>query len=368
MLIGGLGGGLVGAMVGFSMTNTRSAQAAAAQADQNTPATQVEADDDPVVQAVQRVAPAVVTVINTLDSDTLSTQFGQQPLPFGAPEQRQNPQGSGSGVIISEDGYIVTNNHVVEGAESLEVIFADGSRHDATLVGTDPFSDLAVIKVDDPVPAVATLGDSDALLPGQRAIAIGSPLGTFKNTVTAGVISALDRSVGTQEGLIQTDAAINQGNSGGPLINDAGEVIGINTLVVRGAGMYGAQAEGLGFAVPSATVTTVSEQLIEHGEVERLYLGIEYVLLTPDIAAQFGIEQTSGAYVQRVSQSGPASEAGLRRGDVITAVAGQTIDEENTLTSLIMEHSVGEEVELTVLRDGEETAITITLGERPDTL
>jgi 2-alkenal reductase len=164
-------------------------------------------------------------------------------------------------VIISSKGYILTNNHVIENEKKLQVIFSDGSRRDARLVGGDSFSDLAVIQVQGTVPAVAAFGDSNALLPGQEVLAIGSPLGDFKNSVTAGVVSAVHRSVGPQEDLIQTDAAINHGNSGGPLIDEAGEVIGINTLVVRSDGTIGDQVEGLGFAIPSATAKTVSDRM-----------------------------------------------------------------------------------------------------------
>src|SRR5262249_39607326 len=167
----------------------------------------------------KQASPAVVTVINTLRPDAQQNELQQNPFPFPQPQQPQRqPRASGSGVIISSDGYVVTNNHVVESAQSLAVIFADGSRHEATLVGTDPLVDLAVIRVKDAVPGVAALGDSTILQPGETVIAIGSPLGDFKNSVTVGVVSALNRSVpgSGQEGLIQTDAAINHGNSGGP--------------------------------------------------------------------------------------------------------------------------------------------------------
>ena len=221
-------------------TATQPAQPAASAAGAAT----VDASDT-AVEAVQLVGPAVVTVLNR----------GQQGM------------GSGSGVIFSQDGYILTNNHVVEGASALAVVFADSSRREAKLIGTDPLNDVAVIKVEGSVPAVAMLGDSAALQPGETVLAIGSPLGNFRNTVTAGVVSALNRSVGSMEGLIQTDAAINSGNSGGPLINLAGEVVGINTLVVRGdSNDYSSSAapvEGLGFSVPSSIFRSVMRWVID---------------------------------------------------------------------------------------------------------
>jgi 2-alkenal reductase len=371
MLVGSaLGGGAVGGVVGWQAAHSQTAQAApaptAAAATTAAPANLLS--NDSTVAAVKKAAPAVVTVVNTLNDQATPNQLQEIPSPFGdgAPERPHAPnKASGSGVIISNDGYIVTNNHVIDQAKSLDVIYADGSRHMATLVGADAFSDLAVIKISDPVPAVAALGDSEALQPGETVVAIGSPLGNFKNTVTAGVVSALHRSLGNREGLLQTDAAINHGNSGGPLINTRGEVVGINTLVVRGDGTLGDQAEGLGFAIPSATVRTVTDQLIAHGKVERPFLGVTPQMLDPDIAAQLGTEQTKGALIMQVEPGTPADKAGLREGDVVTALNGQPIDEQHTLIASLANHRIGEQIELTVLRDGQTQTIKVTLGERP---
>ena len=211
-----------------------------------------------VVDAVRKAKPAVVTVINRMQA---RRGF------FGS-----SSTASGSGVIVDAKGYVVTNYHVVEGEQSLQVIFSDGSKTSATVMGTDSVADLAVIKVEGKVPAVAELGDSGAVEPGQIAIAIGSPLGDFRGTVTVGVVSALDRTVGQQQGLIQTDAAINNGNSGGPLLNSLGQVIGINTLVVRSTNS-GNVAEGLGFAIPSNSVRDIMNELITKGKVVYPYLG-----------------------------------------------------------------------------------------------
>jgi serine protease Do len=303
------------------------------------------------------VKPAVVTVINTLPP-----QRGY----FG---QILEPQASGSGVFISAEGYVVTNNHVVEDSQSLEVIYADGTKVTATLVGADVFSDLAVLKVQGEVPATAELGDSAALVPGEPVIAIGSPLGDFKGTVTVGVVSALDRrlEVGgglTMEGLIQTDAAINQGNSGGPLVNALGQIVGINTAIVRGSAGSSAVAEGLGFAIPSDVVREVSTQLIEDGQVRRPYLGVEWVSLTPRLAAAYNLPVEFGAYVEAIQPGSPADRGGLRPGDIITHFDDQAIDEENNMLTILMRFDPGAQVQVTVVREGAEVTMDVTLGTR----
>ncbi len=324
-----------------------------------------QTSDMPVVAAVQHVSPAVVTVVNTLASGSQSSG-----LPFQVPGQQngQPRRSSGSGVIISPDGYILTNNHVIEGQQSLSVILFDGSRRDATLVGADPLMDLAVLKVGGEVPGVATLGDSDALQPGETVIAIGSPLGDFRNTVTVGVVSALNRSIGgdAPEGLIQTDAAINSGNSGGPLINLRGEVVGINTLVVRGSGLGSAPAEGLGFAVPSTTAKRVSDQLIANGKVVYPYLGVRFGTIDAMLALDNNLPVSAGALIAAVESGGPAAQAGLRAGDIITGVGGTKLGQSQSLRSLLLEYQPGDTITLDVLRDGKPLSLDITLGTRPD--
>lgn len=323
----------------------------------------------PVVEAVQKVSPAVVTVVNTLASGSQGSPLLGD-LPFPLPDQPGGPvrRGSGSGVIISQDGYILTNNHVIEGHRSLSVIFYDGSRRDARLVGADPLMDLAVLKVDGPVPGVAVFGDSDALQPGETVIAIGSPLGDFRNTVTVGVVSALNRSLGANapEGLIQTDAAINSGNSGGPLINLRGEVVGINTLVVRGSGLGAAPVEGLGFAVPSSIAKRVSEQLIANGKVVYPFLGVRFGTIDAIMALDNNLPVNAGALIAAVEPGGPAARAGLQAGDIVTKVNGKPIGPGQSLRALLLEYKPGDVVTLDVLRDGKQLSLNVTLGTRPE--
>ncbi|MGB8252430.1 MAG: trypsin-like peptidase domain-containing protein [Anaerolineaceae bacterium] len=260
-----------------------------------------------IVDAVQHVGPAVVTVTGTIPGQM--TFFGQS----------SDATVSGSGLFISDQGYILTNNHVVEGTQDIQVILSDGQQEKATIVGTDQYSDVAVLKTDGKVPAVATLGNSDILTPGETVIAIGSPLGDFKNTVTVGVVSATGRSIDTGSGyqienLIQTDAAINQGNSGGPLVNLAGQVIGINTLIVRNSGT-GAVAEGLGFAIPINTAQAVASQIMQKGFFARPYIGINYQSITPDIASAYNLPVQWGVYISKIAPGSPASEANLQVGE-----------------------------------------------------
>ena len=308
-----------------------------------------------ITEAVQNVGPAVVTVVATVP--------GQQTF-FG---YSGDSTSTGSGIFISSDGYILTNNHVIEGGKSYQIIYSDGSQNDASLVGTDQYSDLAVLKVSDNVPAIATLGNSDALNPGETVIAIGSPLGDFKNTVTVGVVSATGRSIDSGsgysiDGLIQTDAAINQGNSGGPLVNLAGEVVAINTLIVRSTGT-GTVAEGLGFAIPINTARVISEQLIQNGFVSRPYLGISYQPISPRVAAVYRLPVQYGVYITDIYANSPASQAGLRIGDIITAIDNTNLDDTHEYLNILFQYSAGDSVTLTVNRSGKSIQVQVTLGE-----
>ena len=308
-----------------------------------------------ITQAVQNVSSAVVTVVGTIPGQ--NTFFG----PTG------DQTVSGSGVFISKEGYLLTNNHVVEGTQEVSIVLSDGTQEKATIVGTDLYSDLAVLKTDGKVPAVATLGNSDVLNPGETVIAIGSPLGDFKNTVTVGVVSATGRSIDTGqgyqiEGLIQTDAAINQGNSGGPLLNLAGQVVGINSLVVRSTGT-GAVAEGLGFAIPVNTARAVAEQIMSKGYFSRPYLGVRFQSITPRVAAYYNLPVQWGVYVTDVTSGSPADKAGIQTGDIITKVGDTALDETHSYINVLFQYKPGDQVTIEVVRDNKTLQFQVTLGE-----
>ncbi len=303
------------------------------------------------VEVVERVNDAVVTVIN---EQTVSGLGQLQPV------------GSGTGFIIDDQGHVVTNWHVVTGGQEFLVILANGERRPATLVGADQVSDLAVVQMEGDVPAIVPLGDSDLAKPGQPVLAIGSPLGSFTNTVTQGIVSATGRDFpgsSNYTNLIQHDAAINPGNSGGPLFNFSGEVIGVNTL---GIPMQNGQpVQGLFFAIPSNTVKKITDELIAQGRVIYPFFGISFQTVTWDIAAQLNLPVDHGVLVIEVPSDGPAARAGIRPGDVIVAINGKPVDQKNSFSELLFEHRPGETITVTINRDGEEMTVDVTLAERP---
>ncbi len=308
-----------------------------------------------ITQVVENVQQAVVTVVGTTSGQM--TFFGYS----------GDSTVSGSGVIITQDGYILTNNHVVEDTAELTVILSDGTELGAALVNTDSFADLAVLKVEGDMPGVAVLGDSDNLKPGETVIAIGSPLGDFRNSVTVGVVSATGRSLDTgngyeMENLIQTDAAINSGNSGGPLVNLAGEVVGINSAVVRGSSTS-AIAEGLGFAVPSNTAELISRQIISKGYFARPYMGVSIQQIDPSTAARYSLPVEWGAYVTRVGSGSPAENTGIRQGDIIVRMGDQTIDEDTQFVNALFTYSPGDTVEVEIVRNSEHITVQVALTE-----
>jgi serine protease Do len=274
-------------------------------------------------------------------------------------------KGSGSGVIYSKDGLIATNNHVVEGAQEIVVSLADGTTYNGKVLGTDPTTDLAVVKIDAKNPlTVAEFGDSDSLMVGEPAIAIGNPLGMeFRGSVTAGVISALNRSVDVGERrfkLIQTDAAINPGNSGGALVNADGQVIGINSAKIAASGV-----EGIGFAIPINEAKPILEELAKNGRVARPYLGVS--LIDEDTAKRFGIglDLRGGLFVAKLFQDGPAYKAGIRPNDIITKFNGKSVKSVADLRELLNKCKIGDQVPVTVLRGDEEVDRVVTLTEMP---
>ena len=308
-----------------------------------------------ITQSVQKVGPAVVTVVGTIPGQ--NTFFG----PTG------DQTVSGTGFFITDQGFILTNNHVVEGTKEVTIVLSDGTEQKASIVGTDLYSDIAVLKTDGKVPAVAKLGNSDVLQPGESVIAIGSPLGNFKNTVTVGVVSATGRSIDTGKGyqiedLIQTDAAINHGNSGGPLVNLVGEVVGINTLVVRNTNS-GDVAEGLGFAIPVNTAQAVAQQIIDKGYFARPYMGISFQPVNPQIAAVYNLPAQWGVYVTRVAQNSPAQQAGLQEGDIITKLGDVALDETHSYVNTLFTFQHGDQINLDVVRENKTMQLQLTLGE-----
>ena len=331
--------------------------------------TAVYSSDEKInVDVFEKVHPAVVNIATT----TLGMNFWMEVIPR---------QGQGSGFIIDRRGYILTNNHVVAKAQKLTVTMASGKKIDATLVGRDPRTDLAVIRIPPgDVEVVATLGDSDTLLPGRKAIAIGNPFG-LSHTLTTGIISALHRSIRTEDGneiedLIQTDAAINPGNSGGPLLDSNGHVIGINTAIFSLSGGY----QGIGFAIPINLARRVATKLITSGRVARPWLGISGLSLSPSLSEGLGIEVSSGVLVVQVVRGGPAHQAGLRGGnrevvirgirlrlggDIITDINGIAVNDMKQLVQHVEQMEVGQGADLQVLRKGFSKRIRVTLSERP---
>ncbi|MDO9546477.1 MAG: trypsin-like peptidase domain-containing protein [Pelolinea sp.] len=309
-----------------------------------------------ITKVVEHVEPAVVTVVGEIP--------GQQTF-FGYSGDQQV---SGSGFIISRDGFIVTNNHVIENANVVSVILSDGTELAAEIISTDIFADLAVLKVDGSMPGVAVFGDSDKLKPGETVVAIGSPLGDFRNSVTSGVISATGRMIDSgngyeMENLIQTDAAINSGNSGGPLVNLAGEIIGVNTLVIRGNNTGSAAAEGLGFAIPSNTVLLISQQIIDNGYFARPYLGVQVQHINPTISKRYDLSVEWGAYITKVGNNTPAARSGLRAGDIIVRVGDVVLDGDTVFVNALFNFQPGDNIEIEVVRDAKREVFRADLIE-----
>ncbi len=292
------------------------------------------------------------------------TPSPEGPNRFQEPQQKNRVVGQGSGFIFSEDGYILTNNHVVGDADKVTVKLLDGREFTAKTIGADPHSDVAVIKIDDKNLPVLALGDSDAIEVGEWVVAIGNPFG-LSHTLTVGVVSAKGRSsvgIADYENFIQTDAAINPGNSGGPLVDLDGKVIGMNTAIFSRSGGY----MGIGFAIPINMAKAIMDQLIQTGSVTRGYLGIVIQNLTPDLAKSFGLEDHKGILVAEVSKDSPAEEAGLKQGDVIVEFEGKPVDEIGPFRNRVALKAPGSKGKITVLRDGERQTLAITIGKLPE--
>jgi serine protease DegQ len=327
-----------------------------------------EGRGDSYYEAVRRATPSVVNVFTSkevraprnplLDDPLFRRFFGDQ-----FPDETQRATSLGSGVIISANGYILTNNHVVEAADEIEVLLPDGTKLRARAVGNDPETDLAVLRVNaDKLPAIG-LGSSDTLRVGDIVLAIGNPFGVGQ-TVTSGIVSALGRAglgINTFENFIQTDAAINPGNSGGALIDTRGRLIGINTAIYSRSG----GSMGIGFAIPVSTAKMVMDQLIKTGSVTRGWVGVEMQEITPAIAESFGLENTQGVIIAGVPRGGPADKAGVKPGDVLLEIEGKPVADPQSMLNLVASLAPGSTATMKIRRQGRIMEVKVIVGRRP---
>jgi serine protease Do len=369
LMVGSLAGGLVLAQSGRA-TTPASAPAATVQSPEIVGPMVPSTGFSPIVK---KTGPSVVSITSTSirkagdDGDSLSQLFRGFPG-FEVPDNPQprmprKQQAAGSGVIMTSDGYILTNHHVVDSATKVHVVLADKREFDAKVVGTDSDADIAVIKVDATGLPAVTIGDSSRVEVGDVALAIGNPFG-LGQTVTMGIISALGRTglgIERYENFIQTDAAVNPGNSGGALVNTRGELIGINTAILSESGGN----QGIGFAIPSNSARSLMNQIKDHGQVTRGYIGIVPQDLTPQLASSFGLKDTKGALVSFVEDNSPAAIGGVQRDDVIREVNGKAINDEGELRNKIADIEPGTTLSLKVLRNGAEKSLSVKVAARP---
>ncbi|GAB4296003.1 MAG: HhoA/HhoB/HtrA family serine endopeptidase [Oscillatoriaceae cyanobacterium] len=335
-------------------------------------------DTNFIVAAVNKVGPAVVRInaartVTNNGPDPFNDPFFRRFFGSNGPAQPRErvERGTGSGFILSTDGQVLTNAHVINGADTVSVVLKDGRTFDGKVLGVDPVTDVAVVKIEAQNLPTVTLGDSEKLQPGEWAVAIGNPLG-LDNTVTAGIISATGRSsseVGVPDkrvGFIQTDAAINPGNSGGPLLNAQGEVIGVNTAIIQ-------NAQGLGFAIPINTAQRIAEQLITTGKAQHPFLGIEMATITPELKKQINQDPNSpvnitadqGVLIARVVPNSPAAAAGIRAGDVIQKIDNTPITKSDTVQQIVQASKIGQSLQVEINRNGKIQTIEVKPGDMP---
>lgn len=364
LILGGLGL-ILGAMAYFGNNNQANQTTSTVSEDGYYTGNSVEFESTSIAAIVQKVTPAVVSIISESYSSSSYYYYGG------------TVQSAGTGMIVREDGYIITNKHVIEGARNIQVVTADGDTYDnVQIVGQDPLNDVAYLKIEDAsgLPTI-NLGDSKTIAVGQPVLAIGNALGAYQNSVTQGIVSGTGRSIeaGDSDGnnvetlndMIQTDAAINPGNSGGPLVNANGDVIGINTAV--------ADANGLGFSIPISAVKGMLNNIIDNGKAERAYFGVTYVPITSEVAKKYDLPVKQGAYIYNSSSrasaivaGGPADKAGLKDGDIITKVGNTEVGKAGSISTLIGEYKVGDTVEVTYIRDNKTYTTNVTLEAYKD--
>jgi S1-C subfamily serine protease len=351
-----LGAGITGAQLYavFTQGNGISQHQTVAN-DGNKPVTQQESD---IANVVAKVAPSVVSILTTSQSGSTYDSTAQ------------DQQSAGTGIIISKDGYVLTNKHVVEGASTASIVLSDGTTYNnAQVLGTDPLNDVAFLKIPNVSNLTpAELGDSSTIRVGQSVIAIGNSLGQYQNTVTSGIISGVGRPISAQSGstvenltdLIQTDAAINPGNSGGPLLNLAGQVIGLNTAIAQGA-------QGIGFSIPINATKGIMKGVLAGKGVQRSFLGVNYIPITADVASHYSLPVKTGGYVfsgngsPSVIGGSPADKAGIKDKDIITSVGNVAVGDKGDVSSLVAEYAPGDTIQLTILRNGKTMTVNVTL-------
>ena len=363
------GSGLVAVMAYRELEESKNATTAPVSSGGYYNGNSVEFESTSIAKIVEKVTPAVVSII--------STSGGYSNSIYSYLYGNSASQSAGTGMIVTEDGYIVTNKHVIEGAKQIQVVTDDGTTYDdVDVVGEDPLNDVAYLKINDAkgLPTIA-LGDSKTIAVGMPVLAIGNALGAYQNSVTNGIISGTGRSVTASDSngsnaenlsdMIQTDAAINPGNSGGPLVNAAGEVIGINTAV-------SADSNGIGFAIPISAVKGMLASIIENNNDARAFLGVTYINITAEVAKTYDLPVKHGAYVysernnrptNAVATNGPADKAGVENGDIITKVGNVEVGSAGSVMTLVGEYKAGDKINITILRDGEEKVLTVELGE-----
>jgi len=318
--------------------------------------------------AVRKAVPAVVNIFTSKEIKTPRHPFLDDPLfrHFFGDRLEEEPQRAislGSGVIVSSKGYILTNHHVVEAADEIEVALGDGKKLKAKAVGSDPETDIAVLRVEGGVVQAITFGDADALRVGDVVLAIGNPFG-FGQTVTMGIVSALGRNqlgINTFENFIQTDAAINPGNSGGALIDTAGNLVGINTAIYSSSGV----SLGIGFAIPASSAKNIMEQIIQTGGVTRGWIGVEAREITPEMGESFRLGTTTGVLIEGVLRGGPAERAGLKPGDVLIAIEGKPVKDPNSMLNLVAALVPGKPASVRLRRDNKDVDLQVAVGKRP---